>query len=67
MAAVAWGRPKIYTAAIAVAALIEALTFELFGCGSLVTAGIAYSASIAIALLFTIMLLRARPLWAVRT
>jgi len=61
MAAVAWGRPKVYAAAIAVAALIEALAFELFGCRNLVSAGIVYSASIALALLFVLILLRSRP------
>ncbi len=67
MAAVAWGRPKVYMAAIAVAAVIETLGFELLGCRNLVIAGIVYSVAIAVALLFLLMLLRARPLWTRET
>jgi O-antigen/teichoic acid export membrane protein len=64
MAAVAWGRPKVYAASIGVAAAGELVGFQVFGCRNLLTAGIVYSASIAIALLFVIILLRVRPLWA---
>ena len=62
-AAVAWGRPKVYTAGMAVAALAEVLGFEIFGCQSLIAAGIVYSGSIAVGLVFVLMLLRIRPLW----
>jgi O-antigen/teichoic acid export membrane protein len=67
MAAVAWGRPNVYAAAIAVAALCEGVALFAFGGRSLEAAGIAYSASIAIALLFALVLLRFRPLWTRET
>ena len=63
MAAVGWGRPRVYTAGIAVAAALEAAGFVIFGCRSLLTAGVMYSASIALALVFVLGLLRLRPLW----
>ena len=63
MAAVGWGRPRVYTAGIAVAAGFEAIGFVVFGCGSLLAAGVIYSTSIALALVFVLGLLRLRPLW----
>ncbi len=60
--AVAWGRPGVYAASIAVAAVVELLILVLFGCHSLVDAGVAYSVSIGAALLSVLLILRVRPL-----
>ena len=62
--AVAWGRPRVYSWAIAVAAGLEVLGFLVFGCRSLLTAGLVYSGSIAVSLLLVSVFLRVRPLWA---
>lgn len=64
MAAIGWGRPRVYLAGIAVAAVSEALCFQVLGCESLPAAGLVYAGSIAAALLFVVALLRVRPLWS---
>ena len=63
MAAVGWGRPNVYTAGIAVAVVLEALALKFFGHHSLTAAAVAYSASMAGALAFVVVLLGVRPLW----
>jgi O-antigen/teichoic acid export membrane protein len=62
IAAVGWGRPKVYTAGMALAPALEALFLVGFGHHSLLTAACAYSASIAGAFLFVLLLLCVRPL-----
>lgn len=62
IAAVGWGRPKVYTAGMALAPVLEAVALALIGHRSLVTAASAYSASIAGAFVFVLLLLCVRPL-----
>lgn len=66
MAAVGWGRPNVYTAGIAIAAVAEAVALALIHHLDLMWAALAYSASMAAALLFVVAVLRIRPLWGVR-
>lgn len=64
MAAVGWGRPNVYTAAIAVAMVLEGAVLEFFGHHSLTAAAVAYASSMAGALVFVVVLLGVRPLWS---
>lgn len=65
MAAVGWGRPRVYTFGVASAAALEGLLLFLVHRPNLMTAAYAYSVSMAGALALVLGALALRPLWIV--